>query len=354
MNRPELTLALIGFGRVARRFVRLLEEVDDRLDFSWRVVAISTRHHGSVIDVDGIDVSRALATFEASYSLDRLDQDPVERSGIDTIRQVCDLLVDEANDGRLICIETTLLDIDGGEPAVSHVRAALEGQAHVVTANKGPAAFAYHPLDTLAESVDRIFFFEGAVMDGIPVFNLVRDTMPAVQINGFRGVINTTCQYVLSAIEHGREMEHALSEMRSRGIAEADASLDLEGWDAAAKTAALVNALVGGRITPHHVQRTGITSLSAADLQDAAARNKRIRLVASASRQSGQLVARVEPELLDAHDPLAALDELDNALYLDTDLLGQLGIVQRSSGLTQTAYALLSDLARIAQRLREV
>jgi homoserine dehydrogenase len=354
MNRPELTLALVGFGRVTRRFMRLLDEVADRLDFSWRVVAISTRHHGSVIDVDGIDVARALATFESSYSLDRLDPDPVERSGIDTVRQVCDRLVDEATDGRLICIETTLLDIDRGEPAVSHVRAALEGQAHVVTANKGPAAFAYHQLDTLAESVDRIFFFEGAVMDGIPVFNLVRDTMPAVHIKGFRGVINTTCQYVLSSIERGRELEHALGEMRARGIAETDASLDLEGWDAAAKTAALVNALVGGSITPHQVQRTGIAALSADEIREAAGRNKRIRLVASASRRSGQLIARVEPEMLDANDPLAGLDELDNALYLDTDLLGELGIVQRSSGLTQTAYALLSDLARIAQRLRDV
>jgi homoserine dehydrogenase len=354
MNRPELTLVLIGFGRVARRFVRLLDEVADRVDFSWRVVAIATRHHGSVIDVDGIDVARALATVESSYSLDRLDREPVERSGIDVVRQVCDLLVDEATDGRLICVETSVLDIDRGEPAVSHVRAALEGQAHVITANKGPAAFAYHRLDTLAESVDRIFFFEGAVMDGVPIFNLVRDTMPAVHVNGFRGIINTTCQYVLSSMERGREMDHALSEMRARGIAEADASLDLDGWDAAAKTAALVNVLVGGSITPHDVQRTGIKALTAVDVREAAARGKRIRLVATASRQSGQLVARVEPEALDRTDPLAALEDLDNALYLDTDLLGELGIVQRSSGLTQTAYALLSDLARIAQRLREI
>ena len=101
---------------------------------------------------------------------------PRERSGIDVIRQVADALADEAAEGRLVCVETTVLDIDRGEPAVSHVRAALEGQAHVVTANKGPAAFAYHELEALAESVDRIFFFEGAVMDGVPVFNLVRET----------------------------------------------------------------------------------------------------------------------------------------------------------------------------------
>src|ERR1044071_2529782 len=196
MHRPELTLVLIGFGNVARRFVKLLGETADRLDFSWKIAGISTRHHGSVVDVDGIDVRRAITAVESTQSLDRVDKSPRERSGIDVIRQIADALADDAAEGRLIVIETTILDIDRGEPAVAHVRAALEGQAHVVTANKGPAAFAYHELEALAESVDRVFMFEGAVMDGVPVFNLVRETMPAIAVEGFRGVINTTCNFI--------------------------------------------------------------------------------------------------------------------------------------------------------------
>ena len=147
MNQPELTLVLIGFGNVARRFVKLLDETADRLDFSWKIVGISTRHHGSVVDPDGVDTRRAHRHVEGRQTLDRLDPAPRERSGIDVIRQVADAMADDAAEGRLICIETTVLDIDRGEPAVAHVRAALEGQAHVVTANKGPAAFAYHELD---------------------------------------------------------------------------------------------------------------------------------------------------------------------------------------------------------------
>ena len=354
MNRPELALALIGFGHVGRRFVRLLDEVADRLEFDWRVVAIATRHHGSAVQADGIDVARAIAMIDQSQSLDRLDASPRERSGLDVIRQVADLLPDEAAEGRLVVVETTVLDIDRGEPAVAHVRAALEGQAHVVTANKGPAAFAYHELEALAESVDRVFFFEGAVMDGVPVFNLVRETMPAIVIEGFRGVINATCNYILSELERGKEFDQALAEMQARGIAEADPSYDIDGWDAAAKTAALVNALMGSAITPHHVTRTGIGDVTGADVREAVGRGRRIRLVASATRQGGKVRARVEPEVLDRHDPLAVLEDLDNALYLNTDLLGQVGIVQRSGGLTQTAYALLSDLARISQRLRDI
>jgi homoserine dehydrogenase len=354
MNQPELTLVLIGFGNVARRFVKLLGETADRLDFSWKIVGISTRHHGSVVDPAGVDTRRAITTVEGRQSLDRLDPAPRERSGIDVIRQVADLMADDAAEGRLVCIETTVLDIDRGEPAVSHVRAALEGQAHVVTANKGPAAFAYHELEALAESVDRVFFFEGAVMDGVPVFNLVRETMPAITIEGFRGVINTTCNFILSELERGIEFDRALADMQARGIAEADPALDIDGWDAAAKTAALVNVLMGSVMTPHHVARTGIRDVTGFDVREALGRNKRIRLVASASRQGGKVKARVEPELLDHHDPLAGLVDLNNALYLNTDLLGEVGIVQRGGSLTQTAYALVSDLSRISQRLKEI
>jgi len=354
MTQPELSLVLIGFGNVARRFIKLLDETADQLDFEWKVVGISTRRHGSVVDAKGVNTDRALELVESQQSLDRLQLSPLQRSGIDVIRQVADVCEDEAEDGLLVCVETTVLDIERGEPAISHVRAALEAQAHVVSANKGPAAFAYHQLEALADSVDRLLLFEGAVMDGVPVFNLVRENLPAVTIHGFRGVINTTCNYVLSEMERGKDFDEAIAEMQRRGIAEADPALDIDGWDAAAKTAALVNVLMGSVTTPHRVIRTGIRDLTGADVRDAVGRNKRIRLVASAARHGGKVVARVEPELLDHDDPLAGITDLQNAIYLKTDLLGDIGIVQRSGDLTQTAYALLSDLAAISQRLQDL
>jgi homoserine dehydrogenase len=354
MREPELALALVGFGNVARRFLKLLDEAADRLDFRWRLVGIATRHHGSVVDPDGIDARRAVANVEASQALDRLDAAPRERSGIDVVRQVTDALGEEASDGELVVIETTVLDIDRGEPAIGHVRASLEGRAHVVTANKGPVAFAYGELEELADSVDRVFFFEGAVMDGVPVFNLVRETMPGVIVEGFRGVINTTCQYALSEMERGVGFEEAIQEMQARGIAEADPSLDIDGWDAAAKTAALVNVLMSGGVTPHDVTRMGIRDMTPRDLAEAVSRGRRIRLVASAARRGHQVDVRVEPEMLDPGDPLASLGKLENALFLRTDLLGEVGIVQRTSSLQQTAYALLSDVAHISRRLREL
>jgi homoserine dehydrogenase len=295
-----------------------------------------------------------LTSIEGSHSLEQLDPAPRERSGIDVVRQVTDALAEEASDGELVVVETTVLDIDRGEPATAHVRASLEGRAHVVTANKGPAAFAYDELEALADSVDRFFYFEGAVMDGVPVFNLVRETMPGLSVEGFRGVINTTCQYALSAMERGATFSEAVGEMQARGIAEADPSLDIDGWDAAAKTAALVNVLMAAGITPHDVTRNGIRDVSLRDVSDAQSRGRKVRLVASATRRGQVLDVRVEPELLAPDDPLASLGPLENALYLRTDLLGEVGIVQRTSSLQQTAYALLSDVAHISRRLREL
>jgi homoserine dehydrogenase len=352
--RPALVLLLVGYGHVGRRFVALLDELAGRVGFTYRIGGIVTRHHGSAIRAGGLDAARASALVLEHQSLDRLDDAPRARDGASFLHEALDLFAGDAAEGRLVVVETTLLDIAHGEPAITHVRTALEGRAHVVTANKGPAAFAYGALDALAESVDRVFLFEGAVMDGIPVFNLVRETMPGAQVLSFRGVINTTCNYVLEAMEAGSEMDDAVAEMQAQGIAEADPGLDLDGWDAAAKAAALANVLLGATLTPRQVERQGIRHLTGRDVRDHAAQGRRLKLVAGGLREADGVRAWVRVEALPATDPLGILRGVENALYLTTDVLGEVGIVQRTGTLTQTAYALVSDLARIGQRLGDL
>jgi homoserine dehydrogenase len=255
-------------------------------------------------------------------------------------------------DRAQVVVETTVLDIERGQPAIDHVRKALRAGAHVVTSNKGPVAFAYRELDDFATALGRSFLFEGAVMDGVPVFNLVRETLPAVTISGFRGVVNSTTNHILTRMEEGQAFADALAEMQAAGIAEADASLDIEGWDAAAKTAALMNVLMKAEITPRAIDRTGIADIAPAMVQDARRQGKRLRLVATGGRQDGKAFGRVAPQLLPQEDVLAGLTGMQNALVLQTDLLGDLCITQLEGGLTQTAYALLSDLVTVCRRLR--
>jgi homoserine dehydrogenase len=342
-------LALVGFGNVARRFAALLDERRDHLradhGLATRVVGISTGRHGAAWSGGGIDARRALDAAAYGAMGPAGDADPPANSF-----ELIDRLSRSDADLRVV-IETTTLDIAAGRPAVDHVKAALNAGCHAVTANKGPAAFAYRELSTLARERGLSFLFEGAVMDGIPVFNLVRETLPAVEIAGFRGVVNSTTNHILSALEDGEPFGPALARMQAEGIAEADASLDVDGWDAAAKTAALANVLMDAGITPHDVRRTGIGETSAAAAQNALRDGRRLRLVASASRDGrGGVMAKVEPEALPAGDLLAGLRGQANALILRTDLLGDIAICQLEGSLTQTAYALLSDLVTIARR----
>jgi homoserine dehydrogenase len=333
-------LALIGFGNVARRLVRLLDERRDllsaRYGLTWRITGIATRRHGAAHDPDGLDALEAARVVEDGGTL----------GGATTAASVIDALA-RSGAARRIMIETTTLDIEAGQPAIDHVRRALQSGCDVVTANKGPAAFAYRELAELAARHQVSFLFEGAVMDGVPVFNLVRETLPAVTIDGFRGVVNSTTNHILTALEDGEPYEGALARMQAAGIAEADPSLDVDGWDAAAKAAALANVFLDARITPHDVQRSGISPDDARRVREARERGTRVRLVASAARGTPPQVGLVE---LPESDLLARLRGMSNALVLHTDTLGDIAITQLDGALTHTAYALLSDL--IAVRLK--
>jgi homoserine dehydrogenase len=339
-------LALVGFGHVGQRFARLIAEQAETLrtahDLEPHVVGIATRRHGSVYDEEGIDVDEALADVAAGRRL--------EGAGGPSPTDLLQRLGSSRSPLRVL-VETTTLAIEDGQPAILHVEAAIDAGCHTVTANQGQVAFAYRRLRDRAAAAGVSFLFEGAVMDGVPVFNLVRETMPAITVLGFRGVVNSTTNHILTALEDGEAFAPALARMQAEGIAEADASLDVDGWDAAAKAAALANVLMNAELTPHLVDRTGIGPDTAAKARDARLRGSRMRLVASGTRDDdGRVVATVRPLELPPEDLLSGLRGTANALILHTDLLGDVAIHQPGGGLTATAYALLSDLIAIRRR----
>jgi homoserine dehydrogenase len=337
-----LRVALVGFGHVGRRFAQLLDGPYGKVLRTARVrivlTGVATGRHGRAIDPRGLRPRACLAAAARGHSLDALHVGPPLRSTLELIRRVpADVLV-----------EVTPLDPRRGEPALSHVRAALRRRLHVVTANKGPVAFGLRPLRALAGRQRRLFLYEGAVMDGTPVFNLVERCLPGVRVLGFRGTLNSTTGYVLTRIEQGARPTAALDEARALGIVEADAAHDLDGWDAAVKGCALANALMGARLVPSAVRRRGIRGLSPAVVRRAAREGARIRLVVRAARRRGRVIVRVAPERLPAGDLLAGAGS-DSALVLETDLMGEIALVERGGTVDQTAYAILSDLFAVAR-----
>jgi homoserine dehydrogenase len=268
-------LLLIGFGHVGRRFARLIDEQRETLravfDLECRVIGIATRNHGHAIsDQGGLDAIMAAALIESGGSLSQLagagNQRVARHAPMDlAVFSACLERLASSDAALKVVVETTTLNIEDGRPAIDHVERALTAGCHVVTANKGPAAFAYRRLARMAAEANVRFLFEGAVMDGIPVFNLVRETLPAVSILGFRGVVNSTTNHILSALEEGEEFAPALARMQAAGIAEADPSLDVDGWDATSRRTtstgpAWASTPPRGRTRPSH-EATGCASL---------------------------------------------------------------------------------------------
>jgi homoserine dehydrogenase len=250
-----------------------------------------------------------------------------------------------------VLIEITTLNPWTGEPAIAHIRSALLRNIHVITANKGPIAHAYASLRDEARRVQAEFRFESTVMDGAPVFNMVRNALPAVKISGFTGVLNSTSKVVMAAMARGESMEAGIQQAQSLGIAEADASFDIDGWDSAAKTAALANVLMDAGVTPRQVERNGIREFTPQKVEGLAREGKTVLLVSRAQREGNQVALRVGPEILPTTDLLAAAQGTSNMILFHTDLMGTVGTVSIHPGVEQTAYGLFSDLVDIARSI---
>jgi homoserine dehydrogenase len=319
-----LRVALIGFGNVGRAFAHLLQR--QRAAYPFRIVGVHTRR-GTAIHNAGL--------------LSDAELGPVAGS------------VEEFLNGARpeVVVELTTLNPETGEPAISHIRAAFQRGCHVITANKGPIAHAYAALKEEARRAGSEFRFESTVMDGAPVFNSVRNNLPGVKVLGFTGALNSTSKIVVAALRNGRSMEEGIREAQRMGIAEADAGFDIDGWDSAAKTAALANVLMDARVTPQHVERRGIRRLTPERVRKLAAEHKTVVLVSRARTTPAGIRLRVRAEVLKETDIVAAAQGTSNILLLHTDLMGTVGTVSISPGVEQTAYGVFSDLVDIARSL---
>jgi homoserine dehydrogenase len=205
----------------------------------------------------------------------------------------------------------------------------------------------FRQLTKLARLRSVRFLYEGTVMDGAPVFNLIRQTLPATRIRSLRGIFNSTTNYILTQMEQGTSFEAALDYAKNAGLAEADPSLDLDGWDSAAKLSVLIQAMMGGSVKPKDIQRSSISEETGRIVRAAVRRDRRLRLVARAYRQGGRVTGKVELQELEIFDPLAAVRGLGNILILNTDTMRELAIVENNPSVDQTAFALFSDLVSV-------
>ncbi len=330
-------LALLGFGNVGQSLARLLqaktEEMSDHYGLTWQITAIASGSHGRAIDPAGIEVERALSIMQEGGSLDRLSAVPAPLENLEFI----------AACGADVLFENTPVNYESGQPALDHIRAALEKGMHAITANKGPVVHGYTELCQLAQEKRKKFYFESTVMDGAPIFSTFRQ-LPVSNVRSISGVLNSTTNLILTRMEAGETFDQAVAYAQQIGVAERDPSGDVMGWDASVKLAALVTVIMGVPLKPQQVEREGIDKVvgafKAGTVETA---EKRWKQVCTAVREGDTVKARVAPELVGPKHPFYNLHGTTSVVQFESDVLGKLTIMENDPTPDTTAYGLLAD-----------
>ena len=341
-------LALIGFGNVARALARLLLRKQDLLksqnNVTFSFTGISTGRHGFAINPDGLDIKKAFALVENGQSIFPLSSFDVQ-----------DSFAVIQHSSAHVMFENSPVNTQTGQPALDHIRTALELGMHAITANKGPVVHGYRELSALAKSKGKTFGFESTVLGGSPLFSVFRETFPLAELSSFKGILNATTNIILSRMENGESYEDAVRYCQSVGVAETDPTNDVDGWDAAIKVAALITVLMNTPFTPQQVKPTGIRGITPEMIAQAKAQGKRYKLVCSVERAANQIHARVAPELVDASSPLYGMMNSSTGVTFRTDVLPDYSITVSeregmAGGPVETAYGLFADFARMARQ----
>jgi homoserine dehydrogenase len=334
-------LALIGFGNVARSLARLLLRKQALLksqhDITFSFTGISTGRHGCAVNLKGLTIEEALNLVESGKSISPL-------SSFDVSDSLSVIKTSHAD----VMFENSPVNMQTGQPALDHIRTALELDMHAITANKGPVVHGYRELMVLAKSKGKTFGFESTVLGGSPVFSVFRETFPLAELSSFKGILNATTNIILSRMENGESYEDAVRYCQSVGVAETDPTNDVDGWDAAIKVAALITVLMDTPFTPQQVNPIGIRGITRDMIEKASAEGKRYKLVCSVEKVGDQIHARVAPELVDSSSPLYGMMNSSTGVTFRTDVLPDYSITVSeregmSGGPVETAYGLFAD-----------
>ena len=339
-------LALIGLGHVGQAFLELLiakrEVVRTRYGLEL-VLTAAADTSGAALDARGLDASLLLARKRAGWGAGTyLEVGRPGKSALATTREaVADIL-----------LEASLTNLKDGEPGLSCIRAALARGMSVVTANKGPLVHAYSELTALAREEGAGFAFSAAVCGALPTINIGQRDLVACTVERVEGIFNSTTHYILTAMAEGRDYAAALREAQAEGVAEADPTLDVEGWDAANKLVILANSVLGVPARLSDVAVEGITRLTPDDFARARAEGKVIKLLCTAEREGTDYRLSVRPTPLVREHPLAALRGWQMGIVYYTDIMGIQFAAVDERGPLPTAAAMLRDVVNLATTTR--
>ncbi|WP_085909032.1 homoserine dehydrogenase [Kiloniella majae] len=303
--------AVVGLGSVNKNLLKILinkkEQLQNNHGISFQIVCVSDSS-GVAVNPDGFDPQDMISRKEAGERASSFQ-------GFRKDVSIQDILEDTKID---LVFEASPVDLKTGEPGLGITRTALSKGISVVLANKGPVALAYEELQKIATKTGASLEMSATVCGGLPILNIGRRDLIVADITKLQGIFNSTSNFILDEMATGRSYDDALAEAQERGIAEADPSLDVGGWDTANKLVIIANAILEQTVTLKDVDVTGIENITEADLKSAHANNKQIKLVAK--YENNQL--SVSPLALPQDSFLAHCTGWEMAVELHTDIYG--------------------------------
>ncbi|MEM3143492.1 MAG: homoserine dehydrogenase [Candidatus Nitrosotenuis sp.] len=333
-----MRIILCGFGTVSQSLAKLLvSRMDDlyaKYGIKPRIVGVFDSR-GGVTDSSGLDLNRLVDVKKKFGTVKKYDKSKKTKTGLDIIN----------NTDADVLIETTASNYKDAEPGMSHITTAMKRRMHVISVNKGPLALAFPSLMELATYNQVLFRFSGTVGGGTPILDYAKNSLRGEQITSFAGILNGTTNYILTNMANGMSFDTALKDARSKGYVEADESLDLDGFDAAAKLVILANWVMGMKVTMPDIKRVGIRKVTTNDIKAAAKRKCAVKLIASCNKE---LV--VSPTEVPVDDPLCVNGTL-NAISFTSEHSGTQTIIGRGAGGTETASSILRDLLDIRKEI---
>ena len=340
----KITTILVGFGNVSQGFVSILIKKQDYLreafDLEISIVGAVEGREGkfhSAFSKNGLDLELLLETKRKAGRISRYPTAGGNASPLDLIREA------EAQ----ILLEATPTNLTNGEPGLAYIRAALNAGMHVVTSNKGPLIFGLQELRTTARSKSLDMRYSAAVAGALPIMPTLYYTLMGCQVNSIEGVLTATTNYILTQMmEKGGNMRAALSEAQAMGIAEADPSIDLKGYDTAVKLLIAANSCMGCYKKISDVRVSGIENVDAETIKAATARGRSLKLMGSARRIDADVEISVGLQEVTPASPFYKVNGTQLAVMFQTDLLGHVTIFGESNPRI-VAGAMLRDILNI-------
>lgn len=331
---------MLGFGVVGQSFVKLLlsHSTDLYNDYGIKPKVVACADNGGVVTCDqGLDLDRLLNVKKKKKSIIHYGAKGNRSEVVDVIENI---------DAEVV-IELTPTNIVDGEPGKNHIISAMKSGKNVITVNKGPLALEFPSLMELAEYNRIAFKFSGTVGGGTPILEFAKRCLKGDRIISFEGILNGTTNYILSKMYEGLNFSEALQDASEKGYAEKDPTLDVDGFDAAAKLVIASNFVMNMKSTMKDVSREGIRDVKPSQVFTERKNGNAMKLIASCDGKN--LV--VKPKPVSMKDPIC-VDGILNAITFTCQHSGQQTIIGKGAGGMETASAILRDLIDVRSTIR--